>query len=557
MVVSRKFVPKLFVIFVLIICSILLISCGNTNSESGEKEQEIETCEHEWYEASRTTSTCVTHGIITYKCTKCGEEKQETIAELGDHAYVGNFCNVCGERKPGDFEFTSGNVKGYLYKSTKEGRYSLDIDGKGEMDNYSSFSDTPLKKLMDDNKFTIDRIKIYDGVTGIGHNAFNGLSDLVLVEFPGSLTKIGRYAFQGCSMLESLEIPSKVTSIGDYAFAGCIGVKSINISSSKCDIGKFAFYDCKYVNSLSFPMNDNISGNKDEYSSYFGYMFGYEEGGDPLGQKMFDKDVYFYIPANIREVEITGSASVPSYYFYSCDYITSILISGTPNEIGEYAFANMPELESIIFKEFDVAIRQGVVEENVVISDEYEYDGDKVDPFDMPTTIGDFAFKDSSKLTSFIAAYNINYLGVGAFKNCSSLESFVFIGGRGVEEINPNTFENCTSLVEFYTGKNCKYIRDKAFKECTKLKTFRFGVNVEACNDDSFPNKNIISDKIIIDSETIGTLNKKTYDIFGGAKYIYVLKSIDNKNAYYLEYYTKDKDLSNSNNKYNIYCKNG
>lgn len=42
---------------------------------------------------------------------------------------------------------------------------------------------------------------------------------------PEGVTSIGHGAFQGCDSLNSVEIPSTVTSIGDYAFAGCSSLK--------------------------------------------------------------------------------------------------------------------------------------------------------------------------------------------------------------------------------------------------------------------------------------------------------------------------------------------
>ena len=55
-------------------------------------------CDHAWDDGVVTAEpTCVEEGETTYTCTKCGEEKYETIPATGEHNFVDDICTVCGE----------------------------------------------------------------------------------------------------------------------------------------------------------------------------------------------------------------------------------------------------------------------------------------------------------------------------------------------------------------------------------------------------------------------------------------------------------------------------
>ena len=67
-----------------------------------------------------------------------------------------------------------------------------------------------------------------------------------------TVTAIGEKAFEGCSDLIIVEIPESVTSIGDYAFKGC-GFVTFEIPNSIQDLGHGIFADCKNITNYSWP----------------------------------------------------------------------------------------------------------------------------------------------------------------------------------------------------------------------------------------------------------------------------------------------------------------
>ena len=102
-------------------------------------------------------------------------------------------------------------------------------------------------------KDSIIDVKIIEGVTSIGSQAFSGCSSLTSITIPDSVTSIGNHAFLGCSSLTSIEIGNSVTSIGDWAFVNCSNLTSITIPDSVTSIGDYAFYYCTSLTSITIP----------------------------------------------------------------------------------------------------------------------------------------------------------------------------------------------------------------------------------------------------------------------------------------------------------------
>ena len=80
---------------------------------------------------------------------------------------------------------------------------------------------------------TLTTLKIPDGVTKIGMNAFQECISLESVEFSASVESINPQAFYKCSNLKSLTIPASVTSIDEYAFEDCDTLESVTYGGTK------------------------------------------------------------------------------------------------------------------------------------------------------------------------------------------------------------------------------------------------------------------------------------------------------------------------------------
>ena len=228
-------------------------------------------------------------------------------------------------------------------------------------------------------------ITIPSSVTSIGGSAFSGCSGLTSVTIGNSVTSIGGSAFSGCSGLTSITIPDSVTSIGDSAFSGCSGLTSVTIPDSMTSIGEYVFYDCDGLVSITIP----FVGQKADGSgaTHFGYIFGasnYSNNGN-------------YVPETLKEVIITGGASIDDYAFSGCSGLTSIIIPDSVTSIGESAFSGCSRLTII-------TIPGGV------------------------TSIGDNTFSGCSGLTSVTIGEGVKSIGEDAFDNCSGLTDVYYQG---------------------------------------------------------------------------------------------------------------------------------
>jgi hypothetical protein len=76
------------------------------------------------------------------------------------------------------------------------------------------------------------RYVVLCSVGRIGHSAFSGCENLILVAFGDGIIKIGPNAFECCKSLSKLTFPETLTSIYENAFAGCASLEEIDLSKS-------------------------------------------------------------------------------------------------------------------------------------------------------------------------------------------------------------------------------------------------------------------------------------------------------------------------------------
>ena len=203
-------------------------------------------------------------------------------------------------------------------------------------------------------------VKIPEGCTGIGADAFSECSGLTSIEIPSSVTSIGGGAFYGCSSLTSIEIPSSVWKIGDYTFARCSGLTSIKIPSSVTDIAEFAFLGCSGLTSIEIPSSVTRIGQS-AFSECSGLTSIVVSPENPYYSS--EGNCNAIISNNVGSVGnddrllIRGceNTKIPSsvtligdYAFTGCRGLTSIEIPSGVWSIGDLAFVDCSGLASIV-----------------------------------------------------------------------------------------------------------------------------------------------------------------------------------------------------------------
>ena len=84
-------------------------------------------------------------------------------------------------------------------------------------------------------------VVIPDGVTVIGHSAFERCFGITSISIPYGVKSIGEDAFWGCKNLTTLVIPASVKEIGNGAFQGCLKLSSVTLPVALKNIGRTAF----------------------------------------------------------------------------------------------------------------------------------------------------------------------------------------------------------------------------------------------------------------------------------------------------------------------------
>ena len=419
---------------------------------------------------------------------------------------------------------------------------TLTISGTGPMNDWKDITDTIVFFNTDiehtpwyEQRKTIQKIVIGQGVTSIGEFAFSGCSSLNSISIPDSVTVVGTGAFADCKNLTSVTLPNSVTHLYAHAFENCTGLTHITMSEKIYTIKEMAFRYCRSLESLAIPDSVTIIGEA---------AF---EGCDNLTS--------ITLPQKITSIEAKT--------FHSCFCLKSVIIPEKVNSIKERAFEECESLESVTIKNPDCQISYSAFVyswSNSLIIYGYsgstaqtyakDYDqsfvaldpkestaatdiinvpdnsttgtcgknltwslnqttwvltisgtGDMTDfisessPFyhkkiksiiimDGVTGIGDYAFAQCENLNSVSIPKSVTRIGNNAFLNCSSLTSVSVL--QSVSSIGDSAFYGCSSLSSFGIMDSTKSIGSYAFAYCSALTSFSVSKSVTSIGESAF-----------------------------------------------------------------------
>ena len=162
------------------------------------------------------------------------------------------------------------------------------------------------------------------------HLYLNGeeVTDLVI---PDGVTSIGRYSFDNCTGLTSVTIPEGVTRICSNAFRSCSNLTSVTIPPSVTIIESMPFLWCK-----------NLAVHISDLAAWCSISF-------QAASDVFYHDARLYLNGEeVKDLVIPdGVASIGSWSFMNCSYLTSVTIPESVTKIGEAAFYECSSLTDV------------------------------------------------------------------------------------------------------------------------------------------------------------------------------------------------------------------
>lgn len=301
--------------------------------------------------------------------------------------------------------------------------------------------------------------KIVESSDHIVNDFDNGVYYKISSISDGILTNI----FKQNTNVEKIILGEGINTINDYAFKECKNLSYVYISEVIKEIGKECFYNCASLSRIHIPKEcvfgeDIFYGctNLKEFGTYYkGYVSDdnrcYVDNNRILmffAQRELEEKSYI-IPDNI--IEINRSA-------FRNSNIESIKLNSSTKTIGEYAFENCTNLQTI-------------------------------DGWDNVEVICGHAFSECSNLGEISFPSKLTKIGENGFTNCGEM----YIKNNlpdSVEEIGNSAFEKCTKFKCIDDTPlnliNIKYIGTATFSECKALTNININSNIESINDRAF-----------------------------------------------------------------------
>ena len=387
----------------------------------------------------------------------------------------------------------------------------LTISGTGDMDSYGNIGNLAP---WHDYRENIKTVKINEGATSIGNQAFYSFIQLQKIYLPNSLSKVcdspfyhSSYSFDiyinslemWCNLkypdgmgwegghdlyynekiLKEFNVPKSITEIGDFAFRD-INISKVILHDGITKLGKLAFYNCEYLTSISIPENVSYIGALAFQGCKCLTSVSVPENVSYIGESCFSGCNNLYkinLPDKLKSLEnslFSGCTSltkinIPSnldivsdYTFHWCTSLESIQLPGTVRKIGERAFNHCTSLTEIMVPESVTSINAGTFYECTSLNN--------VGELKNLVSIGDEAFYNCRTLKKVYFAETLNSIGKYAFYGCENLSDISL--PKNLEKLDEYTFYNCNELTSIKIPSKVTFIGENSVPSSIKEVSF-------------------------------------------------------------------------------------
>ena len=244
----------------------------------------------------------------------------------------------------------------------KSGTWTLDVDGLLTISGTGSFPG--LKdKLTSDEVSKVEGVKIEEGITNIGADAFKRYANLGYIELPETVTAIGENVFYECKSLYDVQLPDSLQTIGAWAFYNCSSLTSIVIPDNVTTISSSGFRSSGLT---EITLGKGIKYIKD-------YAFGYthigsiiyrgnEKSWKSISFETIGNDVLTKNPENITYLVKSGDANGDG----ETSIADAVLIMQALSNSDEYSLSDIGEINADVLDNDGVSSADALVIQMVV-----------------------------------------------------------------------------------------------------------------------------------------------------------------------------------------------
>ncbi len=244
----------------------------------------------------------------------------------------------------------------------KSGTWTLDVDGLLTISGTGSFPG--LKdKLTSDEVSKVEGVKIEEGITNIGTDAFKGYANLGYIELPETVTAIGENAFYECKSLYDVQLPDSLQTIGAWAFYNCSSLTSIVIPDNVTTIVGYVF---KSSGLTEITLGKGIKYIKDyafDYTHIGSIIYrGNEKSWKSISFETRGNDVLIDNPENITYLVKSGDANGDG----ETSIADAVLIMQALSNSDEYSLSDIGEINADVLDNDGVSSADALVIQMVV-----------------------------------------------------------------------------------------------------------------------------------------------------------------------------------------------
>ena len=399
---------------------------------------------------------------------------------------------------------------------------TLTISGSGTMDDFK-YDAPPWKDCRDQ----ITTVVVEKGITGIGENAFYGLTNLVRVSLPDGLISVGGWAFTGCKALPEITFPDTVWSWGDQVLMGCTALTSVKLPEGITEIPVGLFESCLSLKSFEIPDTvTKLSGAAFRNSGLVSITV-------PGNVKTVESNV-LYSCSDLETVEFQeGVQTLGADLFGDCKLLKELVIPASVNSMQE-TLRNNYSLEKITFRGnlpagADRIGRNETIKREITIYyplNTKTWTEEAINGFvENVTCVGyEWTGEQNTTLATGICGedatwvlkddYVLTISGTGILRDpyvdCwNGYEDKVkkIVIEDGVAEIGHSIFSGFTGLEEVIIPNSVTDIYHGAFWNCDKLTYLQIPAGVETVHDGAFSSCDSLEQVDIMGVDTKFTMN--------------------------------------------------